>query len=54
MEFCRDSGDRVTHNTVAPNMQNARCDERSAWDVMNSLDDFSECHISNLQTAHVG
>ena len=38
--FC-DNTDEQRHKADAPNKQNARCNQRSVWEVMRENDDFA-------------
>ncbi|XP_067930957.1 calcium-activated chloride channel regulator 4-like [Watersipora subatra] len=39
--FCKDNEDGATHNILSSNLQNANCQDRSAWSVMLELEDFA-------------
>ncbi|XP_067930955.1 calcium-activated chloride channel regulator 4A-like [Watersipora subatra] len=41
-EFCTKDGNGTTHNLLATNLQNQKCDQMSAWEVMQGLSDFGE------------
>ena len=42
VEFCEVDGEKTTHVADAPNKQNILCKEKSAWEVMRTLEDFGK------------